>query len=190
MMAASVEDLPEPVGPVTRTIPLRSCTISCNCGGKIQLLEAGNAFRDHAHDDGVAAALAENIHAKAADAGQPVGKVGRSVAFSCFAGCSLLADDVVGDQASIVGQQFLQAFELELDELAADFNLRRAARRKNQIADMTGRLEHGGDQLSSVNVALRSGGRSLRCCRLRSRLRLRSSRHLRRGSHRVWSLYV
>jgi hypothetical protein len=33
MMAARVVDLPEPVGPVTRTMPLRSLAISLSWGG-------------------------------------------------------------------------------------------------------------------------------------------------------------
>ena len=33
MMAARVVDLPEPVGPVTSTIPFRSLMISLSCGG-------------------------------------------------------------------------------------------------------------------------------------------------------------
>ena len=48
----------------------------------------------------------------------------------------VLADDVVGDQTSIVWEKFFQAFEFKLDELAADFDLRRTTRRKNQVAHM------------------------------------------------------
>ena len=33
MMAASVVDLPDPVGPVTSTMPLRSRAISLSCAG-------------------------------------------------------------------------------------------------------------------------------------------------------------
>ena len=39
--AASVEDFPEPVGPVTSTIPLRSPQTSLNCGGKSNSAKLG-----------------------------------------------------------------------------------------------------------------------------------------------------
>ena len=41
--AASVEDLPLPVGPVTRTMPGPSSAASASWGGKIERLEIGHA---------------------------------------------------------------------------------------------------------------------------------------------------
>src|SRR5258708_3806239 len=41
MIAASVDDLPEPVGPVTSTIPLRSSTIFPSSSGKFSVAKSG-----------------------------------------------------------------------------------------------------------------------------------------------------
>ena len=66
------------------------------------------------------------------------------------------------------GVRLFEPFELQLDELPAELNLRRAARRKNQIADMSTSLQHGGDELRSIEFALRGAlkMRSLRWCYL------------------------
>src|SRR6187551_1923222 len=66
-MAASVDDLPEPVGPVTRTMPLRSGTML-----------ARNPDRNQSHDDGARRALLEDVHAEPRDARERVGQVSGS----------------------------------------------------------------------------------------------------------------
>lgn len=40
-MAASVEDFPDPVGPVTRTMPFRRSTISCKTSGRFSSANPG-----------------------------------------------------------------------------------------------------------------------------------------------------
>ena len=50
MIAASVEDFPEPVGPVTSTMPFRRSAISPNWGGRLSL-EIRDRLRNDAHDD-------------------------------------------------------------------------------------------------------------------------------------------
>ena len=41
LIAASVDDLPEPVGPVTNTMPLRSPTIFANSAGRLSVSKSG-----------------------------------------------------------------------------------------------------------------------------------------------------
>jgi hypothetical protein len=92
----------------------------------------------------------------------------------------VLADDVHGDHSSVIREELFEAFEFELDELAAYFDLRGAAGRENEVAHMSAGLEHGGDELSSVDGAL--CGRSLGT-RLSGSLRGRRGWLLRSGSH-------
>ena len=164
MMAASVEDFPEPVGPVTRTMPLRRCTISSSCGGRFNCSKAGNGIGNHAHDDGVGAALAKDIDAEAGEAGEAVGKIGGAILLEFADGMLVLADDVVGNEARVVRAQRFQALEFQLHEFAADFDLRGASGRKDQVADVAVGLEHRGDELGGVNGALERGLRR-RCLR-------------------------
>ena len=44
MIAARVEDLPEPVGPVTSTMPLRSPDMFCSSAGKLRSANVGTAL--------------------------------------------------------------------------------------------------------------------------------------------------
>ena len=78
MMAARVVDLPDPVGPVTSTIPLRSSAIWLSWGGSPELRHRGDLVRDDAQDDAVGAALGEDVHAEAGALGEAVGEVGRA----------------------------------------------------------------------------------------------------------------
>jgi hypothetical protein len=74
-MAASVEDFPEPVGPVTRTIPFLSEGDIGELLRQHQLLQAGNGVRNDAHHNGISAALAKDVDAEAADVRNTVGDV-------------------------------------------------------------------------------------------------------------------
>ena len=73
----------------------------------------------------------------------------------------VLADQIVSDQLRIVRAETLKALEFQFDEFAADFDLWRAARRKNEVADMRARLEHRGDELRGLDAPLSCW--SLRC---------------------------
>ncbi len=55
----------------------------------------------------------------------------------------------------ILRREAFEPFELQLDELTAEFDLRRAARRKNKVAHMPTSLQHRGDELRRVKFALR-----------------------------------
>ena len=66
MIAASVDDLPEPVGPVTSTMPFLSVAISPSAAGRFSSASVGIVRRDHAHHDREGAALPEDVDAEAA----------------------------------------------------------------------------------------------------------------------------
>ena len=149
---------------MTRTMPLRSCTISWRVFGKIEFCETGNFVGDDAHDDGATAALAENIDAKPGDACDAVGKIGGAVLFEFADGRFVFAHDVFRDGESVLRAEALEAFVFQFDELAVDFNLGSATGRKNQIADLAVGLDHGGDELGGLDGAL-NGGRCRWLCR-------------------------
>ena len=95
---------------------------------KVQLFETGNTIGNHAHDDGVAAALAKDIDAEAGDAGKPIGEIGGAILLQFADRMVVLAHDVVGDEARVIRAQGFQTLELQLDEFAADLDLRSASR--------------------------------------------------------------
>jgi hypothetical protein len=64
IIAASVVDLPDPVGPVTRTSPRGLLQISSTTGGKAELLEAEDLVGNLPVDRGHRAALVEDVSAE------------------------------------------------------------------------------------------------------------------------------
>ena len=73
---------------------------------------------------------------KRADAGKAIGKVGGAVLIQLAERVLVFAHDVVRDGLGIGGGKAFQAFVFQLDELAADFDLRGAAGREDEIADV------------------------------------------------------
>ena len=72
--AASVVDLPEPVGPATRTSP-RGLSRARRAGGQAELLERDDLERDHPERAGDRAALHEDVRAEAREPGDRVREV-------------------------------------------------------------------------------------------------------------------
>ena len=72
---ASVVDLPEPVGPVTRTSPRGFVVNSCSDGRKLQLLERLDVRGDGAERRGEALALVVGVDAEAGESADAVGEV-------------------------------------------------------------------------------------------------------------------
>ena len=137
--------------------------------GEIERGEIGNHVGDHAHHDGASAALAKHIHAEAGELRHAVGKIGGAFLFE-FAGGEFAAfHQIVGDALHGRGGELADAGNLHFDQLAAAFDLRGAARRKNQIAGAVKRLEHRGDNFGSA-------GQRGSCRVLRSRGRRRCGR--------------
>ena len=76
IIAASVVDLPEPVGPVTRTRPRGFRVSSPASRGRLQLLDRRDARRDHAESGGDASPLSlKTLTRNRRDLGERVGEV-------------------------------------------------------------------------------------------------------------------
>jgi len=91
--------------------------------GEFEVIEAGNLVWMTRMDDGATAALAENVDAKAANAGEAVGKIGGAVLIELAERMLVFAHDVVGDGLGIRGGKAFEAFIFQLNELAAYFRL-------------------------------------------------------------------
>ncbi len=122
----------------------------------MQLLESGDFVRNDTHYNGAASALLENIYPETRDARDSVGKVRRAILLELANRRLVFSHDVVGDRLRVLRTETLQSFVFELRELAADFDLRSAAGRENQVADVRAGLQHGGDQLRRVDGSLGS----------------------------------
>src|SRR6266850_1382330 len=127
--------------------------------GQMELFKSWNLVWNHAHDDGATAALLENIDAKPGNTCDSVRKVGGAFLLELPEGRFILTHDFVSDVTCVLRGQALETFKLQLDQLAGYFDLRRATRRKNQIADVRTGFEHGGHELRGVNRSLRNGRR-------------------------------
>lgn len=66
----------------------------------------------------------------------------------------VFAHQIARKDVRILRSEAFEPFELQLDKLTADFDLRRAARRKNQVAYMPMGFQHRGDELRRVKFAL------------------------------------
>ena len=81
-------DLPEPVGPVTRTRPRGLSASSYSYVRHVQLLERADARRNHAEGCGKALALEERVDPEARQAGDRVREV-EAALVSRFFCCSV-----------------------------------------------------------------------------------------------------
>ena len=135
-MAANVDDFPEPVGPVISTSPFRRWNDFLDYLRQAKTIERGNCLGDRAHHHGTRAALAEHVHAKAPDAGNSAGKVGRSGLIQMLQAVLAVANQIARNPDGVVGAEAIQPVECQLNQFAIYFNLRQAPWRKNQIADL------------------------------------------------------
>ena len=147
-IAASVEDLPDPVGPVTSTMPLRRPTMVVELGRQVQFVERRNARRDDAHDDGVRGALPEDVDAEAAPCRQQTtGRPSRRV--RAVAAATAIAPRSAPVQMARVwsGVSRSRPGMGDRDQFAIALDLRRSAGREDEVADRRPGGEHGGDDL-------------------------------------------
>ena len=103
---------------------------------EVQVVETGDAVRDDTHDDGTASALPENVDTETGNLVKAVGQIGGTFLFEFLRRVFIAAEKDFGDVFGIVWNQALETFELQLNELAADFDLGGAAGREDEIADM------------------------------------------------------
>ena len=151
--AASVEDLPDPLPPVTRMMPLRTLAASSSCGGKVQGTESWNDGGNNAHHDRATAALDENIDAEARRARQSVGDVAGALLAQRADGLLVGADQVGGDAARVIGRKHAMPASSTARQLPVNLDLRRASGREDQVAHLFRGAQHAGQQNRGRNRA-------------------------------------
>ena len=150
MIAARVVDLPDPVGPVRRTIPFLSSAISLSTRGQAEVGDGGDLVRDDAEDDAVAAALGEDVDAEAGALGEAVGQVRRARAQQLLREVALALEEPQRDELGVVGHQPLDARVGDRVERSVDLDLGRPAHRQVEVGDAGGRVQHRVEQRVEV----------------------------------------
>ena len=100
IIAARVVDLPEPVGPVTRTKPRGLRGQLAQHLRHAERVEGRDLLRDEAEGGADRAALEEAVDAEAGDAGDRVGEVELLVVLEAFA--LVVVEDAVDDLAGLL----------------------------------------------------------------------------------------
>ncbi len=129
MIAASVVDLPEPVGPVTRTNPRGLWQKVCRILGKPQLVDGLDVDRDEPESRRERALVEEHVHPEAGLAVERVGEIDLPVGLELLP--LVLVQDAVDELARFVGRQLRIAFEIL--EMAVDPHHRRQAHRQMEV---------------------------------------------------------
>ena len=169
-MAASVVDLPEPVGPVTSTTPFLSPAISFRTAGRLKSLHCGGRVGDDAHDDGVRAALHEDVDAEAREARRAEGEVGRAELLKILGGRPVAADDDLAMRGRVRGQELFEPGDGDGLQLAHQLDLRRAPGREDEVAHLVGDGEHPLEDVHEIQLrarpprAARRGRKALGVC--------------------------
>src|SRR5258708_3626715 len=109
-------------------------------GWQVEIFKAWRPRRDDAHDDRMRASLLKNVDPKAAQAGNTEREVGRTDLLETLRCFFVAADDQLGDAGGLRRREFFDPRNDHWLQLAHQFNLRRAARRKDQIAYL---VRHG-----------------------------------------------
>ena len=117
IMAASVVDLPEPVGPVTMTKPRGLRVSSCSAGGRPSSSRVLICDGDEAEGRAQRVALEVGVDAEARAAGHRVGEVDLPLVLQPLP--LVLAEDRVDQLAGVVGRQarVVEALELPLTRM-------------------------------------------------------------------------
>ena len=144
--AASVEDFPDPRGPVTRTMPSRRLAISPSCGGKPRAENSGIVVGITRMTTAQLPRWIKILTRKRASPGKPKEisqePCSRSMLMACL--LSPMRSEAMRRVSSAVSSA--QSRTLHRNQLAIDFHLRRTARRENQVADLFGGAQHGRQQ--------------------------------------------
>ena len=146
IIAASEVDLPEPVGPVTRTKPRGLRVNSSSTAGSAERLERRDLLRDEAEGGADRAALEEAVDAEAGDARDRVGEVELLVVLEALA--LVVVEDAVDDLAGLLRGQDREV--LERLDLAAYADRRAGSRRSGGRRRPA--LDHPGEHLGEVEV--------------------------------------
>ena len=149
MIAARVEDFPDPVGPVTSTMPLRSVAISASVGGSFSSwsdgIFVGMTRSTAAKVPRCRKTLTRNRAPRQCDRQMRPGLLQRAQRML------VAADEIARNPRGIVGLRHRQRRDVDAGQLAMLFDLRRPRWRENEIADARRRFQHGGNQRRRFN---------------------------------------
>ena len=152
--AASVVDLPEPVAPVTSTRPVFSLGISLKISGNFNFSSVGMIGVQLAADDGIIAALRENIDAETGLVRKRIGGVAGAVAQQILDVPEVVADDVERDGLGLERRELVnRRVEHDRLEFAVGFHLRRAVHGEQQVGNLRLRGQHRGQNLIQFGSA-------------------------------------
>src|SRR4029077_4256375 len=101
--------------------------------------EVGNDGGNHPHHDRTTAALNKNVDAETGQAGQSERNVASSMLAEGGDGLLVVANQVGGDMARVVGSEEGEPGYLHRSHLAVDLYLGRTAGGENQVADFVRR---------------------------------------------------
>ena len=136
MIAASVDDLPDPVGPVTSTMPFLSAAMSASAGGRFSSASVGIFDGDHAHDDRRSVPRwRKTLTRKRARPGSEYERSQAPCSFSVRSACSLPPIRSRAMRAVSSASQHRQAGIVDGGQLAVLLDLRRPPGREDQVAD-------------------------------------------------------
>ena len=105
-------------------------------GRQVEVRPLRRRVGDDAHDDGVRAALHEDVDAEAREARGTEREVGRAELLKVLAGRLVVADDDLGERGGVRRQELLQPGDGDGLQLAEQLDLRRAPRREDQVAHL------------------------------------------------------
>src|SRR5208283_3737907 len=114
--------------------------------GKVERMESGNDGRNDAHDNRTASALNEDVDAETRHSRQSVGDVAGALLAQRVDGLFVVADQIGRDSARVIGGKAFAARNLYRVQLTVNFDLRRTAGRKHQIADFFRGAQHSSEQ--------------------------------------------
>ena len=140
-MAASVVDLPEPVGPVTSTSPRGLSHILLTTGGRPKLVERFDLERNQTEDASRSAALVEDVGAEASQAFQAEGEVQFEVFFEAV--LLRIGHHAVGQLLGLSGRQLGQ---VERHQMSVHADLRRRVGGDVEVAST--HLQHAAEQIA------------------------------------------
>ena len=142
MIAASVDDLPDPVGPVTSTMPFFNVEQSAIAGG-----------RPRSWIDGIFCAIMRmtianeprwrnTLTRKRQRSGSAYERSDEPVSSSVRRYGLVVANQIAGDSGGVLGAKRRQLRDRHGDQLAVALNLGRTSGRKHQVADAVARIQH------------------------------------------------
>ncbi len=168
MIAARVEDFPDPVGPVTNTMPVRNSVIAANSCGSFNAAKVGIAPGMTRITMAQLPRCMKTLTLKRALPGKPLRDVARTLLSESVQSVLVGTNQVRSNSLGVIGGQYRQPLNAHRQQTSVLFNNGRPAGRKDQIADLRCGAQHrtqqrrcgwrrfGGSRRGSANTGRRS----------------------------------